>query len=316
MKPYTVVVVNAEIKFDMLPIKGGTFLMGSPVTEKKRGNDEGPQVEVTVEPFWMGKYDVTWDEYETWAFELDKQRRQLAHAEATVWDGLADAINRPTRPYTDMSFDMGKSKRPAICMSQYAAQAYCKWLCAKTGRYYRLPTEAEWEYACRAGTTTAYSFGDDPKLLGQYAVYFDNSNDKYDKVGTKKPNPWGLYDMHGNVAQWVLDQYVADFYKKEAGKKVVNPLAPVKEEYPCAVRGGSWQDDAEMLRSAARRGSNKDWKKQDPQIPQSIWWMTDATFVGFRVVRPLRMPTEQEAKLYEPDPEVAKEYREAQGGKQ
>jgi formylglycine-generating enzyme required for sulfatase activity len=316
MKPYAETLVDADIKFDMLPIAGGKFLMGSPASEKGRKPDEGPQVEVTVDPFWMGKHIVTWEEFETWAFELDKQRRQTAKTEASAWDNLADAIGRPTKPYTDMSFDMGKAKRPAICMTQYAARTYCKWLCAKTGRYYRLPTEAEWEYACRAGTTTAYSFGDDAKKLGEYAVYFDNSNDKYDKVGSKKPNPWGLYDMHGNVAQWTLDQYVADIYKREAGKKVVNPLSPTTEEYPCVVRGGSWQDDADMLRSAARRGSSKDWKKQDPQIPQSIWWMTDATFVGFRVVRPLRTPTAAEAKLYEPDPEIRKEYREAQGGKQ
>ncbi|MEJ5341893.1 MAG: formylglycine-generating enzyme family protein [Thermogutta sp.] len=316
MKPYTEVIVGTDIKFDMVPIPGGKFLMGSPENEPGRKPDEGPQHEVEIEPFWMAKYETLWDAYETWSFELDKRRREQTKEPATKWDEIADAIARPTPPYTDMSFGMGKKDRPAVCMTLYAAQHFCKWLCAKTGRYYRLPTEAEWEYACRAGTTTAYSFGNDPADLDDYAWYFDNSDDKYHKVGEKKPNPWGLYDMHGNVAEWVLDQYVPDAYQKFAGKTVKNPIVPVTKEFPVVVRGGSWMDDPEMLRSAARRASHPDWKMQDPQIPQSIWYLTDAPFVGFRVVRPLRLPTEEEAKLYEPDPEILRNYRKAQGGKQ
>ncbi|MGQ9575280.1 MAG: formylglycine-generating enzyme family protein [Thermoguttaceae bacterium] len=322
MKDYTEVLPSSDIKFDMVAIKGGTFKMGSPPTEKGRKDDEGPQVEVTVEPFWIGKYEVTWDQYEAWAYELDKVRRKYHRIPPTQWDKLADAIAVPTKPYTDMTFGMGKERRPAVCMTQFAAQMFCKWLCAKTGRYYRLPTEAEWEYACRAGTTTAYSFGDDPgkppeyEKLRQYAVFVENSNDAYARVGTKKPNAWGLYDMHGNVAEWVLDQYIPDFYKKLAGRAVNNPLALATTEFPRVVRGGSWDDDPPALRSAARRGSSKEWKAQDPQIPQSIWYMTDAPFVGFRVLRPLRMPTEEESRLYEPDPKVRIEYVKAQGGRQ
>jgi formylglycine-generating enzyme required for sulfatase activity len=222
-----------------------------------------------------------------------------------------------------MTFGMGHDGYPAICMTQYAAKMYCKWLTATTGRYYRLPTEAEWEYACRAGTTTAYSCGDSPDNLGDYAWYFDNSDDQYQKVGQKKPNPWGLYDMHGNVCEWVLDQFVPDHYSELAGSPVKSPLAAVTTEFPCVVRGGSWDDDPEMLRSAARRGSSKEWKMQDPQIPQSIWYLTDGDFVGFRVVRPLHEPNWKDpeevkrfAQLYEPDPQIMKDYKEAQGGKQ
>jgi len=320
MKPYSEVVPGMEVTFDMVPIPGGKFLMGSPETEEGRNDDEGPQIEVEIEPFWIGKHEVTWQEYDSWSLKLDIQRRKLKReadgTDVTNWDKLVDAIARPTNAYTDMTFGMGHDDYPAICMAQYAAKMYCKWLCAATGRYYRLPTEAEWEYACRAGTTTAYSFGDDPADLDDYAWYFDNSDDQYQKVGQKKPNPWGLYDMHGNVAEWVLDQFIPDFYKQHAGGTVKNPFAVPTAPYPRVVRGGSWDDDADRLRSAARRGSEEAWNMQDPQIPQSIWYHTDASFVGFRVVRPLRLPTLEEAKLYEPDPEIMKEYRKAQGGKQ
>lgn len=149
MKAYTEAIPGTDLKFGMAPIPGGKFLMGSPANEKGHKDDEGPQVEVTIDPFWMGIHEITWTEYETWSFKLDIQRRKMLNQQPTFWDKLADAIARPTNPYTDMSFEMGKEDRPAICMTQYGAQMYCKWLCAKTGRYYRLPTEAEWEYARR-----------------------------------------------------------------------------------------------------------------------------------------------------------------------
>ena len=296
MKPYTDTISPNDVKFDMLPIKGGKFLMGSPEGETGRGEDEGPQHEVEVAPFWIGKHEVRWDEYEIFMLKTDFQRRQLASLPVTAQDKVADALARPTAPYTDMTFGMGKYGYPAISMTHHAARLYCQWLSAKTGRYYRLPTEAEWEYACRAGTTTAYSFGDDPAQLGDHAWYFENSDDKYQKVGQKKPNPWGLYDMHGSVTEWCLDQYHVDFYKQFAGKTTKNPLDPPLTVYPNVVRGGSWDDDAEKLRSAARRASNVEWKIQDPQRPQSVWYHTDAQFSGFRIVRPLEEPSEEEKK--------------------
>jgi formylglycine-generating enzyme required for sulfatase activity len=296
MKPYSETIGNTDVKFQMLPIPGGKFLMGSPDSQPGHKPDEGPQHEVRLDPFWIGKCEVTWNEFEVFMYTLDIDRRKVLDLKANDNDKLADALARPTQPYTDMTFGMGKDGFPAISMTHYAARMYCQWFSAKTGRYYRLPTEAEWEYACRAGTDTAYSFGDDIKKLGEYAWYFDNSDSGYKKVGQKKPNPWGLQDIHGNVAEWVLDQYVPDFYAQYKNKLAVNPVAITTAMYPHVVRGGSWDDDAPALRSAARRGSNKDWKQQDPQLPQSVWYLTDAQFVGFRIVRPLHEPSAEEKR--------------------
>src|SRR5690606_8052319 len=262
MKPYTERIAGTEVTFDMVPIPGGTFLMGSPESEAGRNEDEGPQHPVKIEPFWMGKCEVTWDEYDIWSFRLDIQRRELASAAATEKDKTADAVTRPTKPYTDMTFGMGHDGYPAICMTQVAAMMYCRWLSEKTGHYYRLPTEAEWEYACRAGTTTAYHWGDDPAQADEYAWFDENSDFTYPPVGQKKPNPWGLHDMHGNVAGWTLDGYDPGFYATFGDKTADNPIkVPVaSEEYNRVVRGGSWDQPIDELRSAARLVSNPDWK--------------------------------------------------------
>ncbi len=317
MKPYTEKIAGTDITFDMVPIKSGSFMMGATEEELEEygveadeymGIDnaaETPQREVKVDAFWMGKCEVTWKEYEAWSARLEKQIRESNNFQDTELETLADGIVRPTPPYTDMTFDMGKDNCPAIAMSVYAAQMYCKWLTAKTGRYYRLPTEAEWEYACRAGSDTPYSFGDED--IDDYAWYYDNAEDKYQQVGQKKPNAWGLYDMHGNVREWCLDQYLVDGYA-DAGNE--NPLVSKegRKRYPTVARGGSWYDDAENLRSAVRFGSNKSWNQDDPQIPKSIWYESSAKEVGFRVVRPLAVPTADQAAAFEPDPEEAVKY--------
>ncbi len=296
MKPYAELIEHTDGKIEMVPIKGGKFTMGSPKTEADRNADEGPQHEVEIAPFWMAKVEITWDVFEVWMFDLDIQRRKLSKIDANARDKAADEyqLAQPTRPYTDMTFSMGRKGYPAICMTQLAARTYCQWLSEKTGRYYRLPTEAEWEYACRAGTKTAYSFGDDLDDLDDYAWHYENSDEKYQKVGKKKANPWGLHDMHGNVSEWVLDSHALDTYKNRVGKATANPLVVPQKLYGRIVRGGSWDDDPDMLRSAVRSSSAESWKQQDPQIPQSIWYHTDATHVGFRIVRPLTEPSAKE----------------------
>ena len=299
MKKYIELIEHTSAKIEMIPIPGGKFSMGSQDSESDRKPDEGPVHEVEISPFWMAKCEITWDAYDVWMSDLDVFSRTVNKVQATPRDAIADEFQKsqPTKPYCDMSFGMGKRGFPAICMTQHAARIYCKWLSAKTGRYYRLPTEAEWEYACRAGTTTAYSFGKDAGKLEEYAWFDDNSGEGYHKVGEKKPNSWGLHDMHGNVSEWVLDQYVPEGYSMDLLKSA-NPLLIPKTLYPRTVRGGGWDKTAAECRSAAREGSTEDWISQDPQIPVSIWYLTDALHVGFRVVRPLQEPSDEEKKAY------------------
>ena len=315
MKPYTHRFANTKVTFDMVPIPGGEFLMGSPANEKGRAEDEGPQHKVKVEPFWMGQHEVTWDEFDLWSQLLDRMERKFRNIAPTPLDLKADAVTKPTSPYMDMSFGMGKEGGyPAISMTQHAAKRYCEWLSARTGHYYRLPTEAEWEYACRAGTTTAYSFGDDPAKIDDYAWHLGNSTvnreDKYHPVGKKQPNPWGLHDMHGNVAEWVQDKYEPDFYANFPADRTAKPLCLAELEYPRVVRGGSWMFEPLQARSAARLASHRDWKEQDPDLPPSAWYLTDALFVGFRVIRPFRVPSPQERSNLRLDAVVPSDVKE------
>jgi formylglycine-generating enzyme required for sulfatase activity len=293
MKSYTNTIPGTVVTYAMVPIVGGQFLMGSPAGEAHRNEDEGPTHEVKIEPFWMEQCSVTWNEYELFMYPDEAKQGAPTEGTTNYTSETADAVTRPSKPYVEMSFGMGKDGYPAISMTQHACNTYCQWLSAKTGHFYRLPTEAEWEYACRAGTKTAYFFGDDPAKLGEYAWYAENSDFKYQKVGKKKPNPWGLYDMVGNVDQWTLDQYDPSYYK-QFKESVTEPWNRAVKPYPHTVRGGSWQDDADKLRSACRRGSSADWKMQDPQLPKSVWYMTDAQFVGFRIIRPLKIPSAEE----------------------
>lgn len=187
-------------------------------------------------------------------------------------------------------------------MTQYSAKQYTKWLSILTDDFYRLPGEAEWEYACRAGTTTRYYFGDDADELEEHAWYDENSDYERHDVGLKKPNPWGLYDMYGNVSEWVLDQYNEEgFVHLEAGRTydAVDAINWPTEPDPYVVRGGSWELYSEDLRSSSRLASNNDdWKAEDPNIPKSPWWFTTepATGVGFRLMRPLDAPATREGR--------------------
>ena len=295
--PYVQEIPESDAEILMIPIPGGTFMMGSSENEVGRNEDEGPQRLVKVDSFWMGAYELTWDQYDPFLEEKNPNRRNVR----ILVDGLeieVDAVSTATPMYMDMSFGMGRGGFPAVNMTQYAAVMYAKWLFAKTGKFYRLPTEAEWEYACRAGTKSAYSFGENANDLDKYAWYGKNSDQAYKKIGTKEPNSFGLYDMHGNVAEWTMDQYIKDYHERLVGDPADNPYFRPTSLYPRSVRGGSWMDDGLGLRCASRAGSSKKWKQRDPQMPKSLWWLTDAPFVGFRLVRPKETPSREEMEKY------------------
>jgi len=282
-QPYEQTIPGTTVKFKMTPIQQGDFVMGSSAQDKQRRPDEGPARKVHVDAFWMGSHEVTYDEFLIF-FNDDKTSR----------GSDVDAVTRPTPQYIDLSWGMGKQGGfPVNSMSQQTALMYCRWLYKKTGIFYRLPTEAEWEYACKAGATTVYPFGGDPALLPEYAWYAANSNNKYQKVGQKKPNAWGLYDMLGNVAEWTLDQYDSAYFTK-IQDEISNPVTPPASRYPKTVRGGGYTDKPESLRPASRWKSDPSWNKRDPQIPKSKWWLTDAAAVGFRIVRPAKQPSVEE----------------------
>jgi len=289
-KPYTQELEGTELSIDMVAIPEGTFLLGSPEGEIGRQADEGPQKKVEIDGFWMSKFEVTWELYNLFL------QRSIDHIEVKNKgkdiDIEVDGVTGATIPYVDMSLGMGTgSGLPVGNVTQLAASKFCEWLSAKTGHFYRLPTEAEWEYAARAGSNDPYFFeGED---LQEYAWYSENSEDSYHPVGEKKPNPWGLYDIYGNVAEWTLDQYNPDAYQ-EKGIHV----QPTKSEYPVVVRGGSFKDEAVSLRSASRQASKPLWKQRDPQFPRSKWWYTDAPFVGFRIVRSMTPPSSEDQTNY------------------
>jgi formylglycine-generating enzyme required for sulfatase activity len=279
---YKVTIPNTTVGYGMAPVPAGEMMMGSAAAGARP--DEQPQHKVRLDAFWMQTHEITWDAYLMFMF-ADQAK------EVGTPDALVDALSRPTAPFVEMSFGRGTSGFPAISMTQHAANKFAEWLSAKTGEYYRLPTEAEWEYACKAGTETGIGSG----TLDDYAWFVTNSvqaqfpKGTYHKIGTKKPNAWGLYDMAGNVMEWTLDQY-APYTAAPAENPWVKSTAP----YPHAVRGGSWNDPDTRVGCTVRVPSDASWKKQDPQLPKSIWYMTDAPWLGFRLVRFATLPAAED----------------------
>ncbi len=226
--PPVVVELPGGATMEFVRIEPGTFKIGSPLTEPGRDEDEGPKHEVTISRgFYLGKTEIT----------------------QAQWEAVMG-----TRPWAGQDYVQEKPNYPAVYISWNGVQDFIHRLNTSAGsQVYRLPTEAEWEYACRAGTTTRWSFGDDESQLGNYAWHTGNSWDQEEQYGhavaTKRPNPWGLCDMHGNVNEWVQDWYDQDYYARSVR---VDPPGPVSGSQR-VFRGGYFHNNgSRRLRSANR----------------------------------------------------------------
>jgi formylglycine-generating enzyme required for sulfatase activity len=288
---------GTPVSFKMVAIPGGQFNMGTPQNEPYRRTDEGPVREVEVDSFWIGEVEVTWNEYLAFFSATGSQGRK----EAVEVDEETDGISGATPPWGAPDQGWGKGTRPAITMSFHGAETYCRWLTSVTGKKYRLPTEAEWEYAARANTNTPYFFEGSPKdyesdgiwnklfgadttIINSYVIYDENSPNKTQEPDKVKPNAFGLKNMLGNVAEFCLDFYDPAVYSKYPQGIVKNPRGPRNGEEH-VVRGGAYNNSAKDLRVGRRDYTRTtDWLVTDPQIPKSIWWYSDSKNVGFRVV--------------------------------
>ena len=298
---FTEQIPGSTVSFSMIAIPGGTFKLGSPDNEPFRNDDEGPQREVRLDSFYMARVETTWDEYLAFYAQTSAEGRSTDTEGLRVSAKTTDAITGATPPYGQPDQGWGKGQRPAISISFHAAETYCRWLSSITGKHYRLPTEAEWEFACRGGTTTPYFFGGDPRqyersgirarishndtsLINTYVVYNENSRGKTQEPPFVTPNPFGLKNMSGNVAEFCSDWYQSDAYSRYPAGLMINPRGP-ETGVERVVRGGSFRDAAGKVRSAAREFTRTEaWLRTDPQMPKSIWWYSDCFHVGFRVV--------------------------------
>ncbi len=294
-------VPTTSVTLSMKAIPGGEFMMGSDEKDPFSQSDEYPKHKVKISRFFMSEVEVTWDQY--WAFYVQTMsdgRTPPAKVYAQNTRPDLDAVAGPTPPFGMPDQGWGMGSRPAITMTHYAAETFCLWLSLKTGKKYRLPTEAEWEYAARGGTTTPYFFegkvrdysektfwnkifGADTTTINGFVVYAMNSKNRTQEPTKVRPNPFGLKNMLGNVMEYCSDWYAEDAYTQSWATNA-DPTGPSSGESH-VVRGGCYADDASALRCAARQKTDYDqWLKTDPQNPKSIWWLSDIKGIGFRVV--------------------------------
>ncbi len=300
-KNFTEKIPGTSVDFEMIAIPSGKYLFGSSENDEYKKDYETPEVEVSLNQFWIGKAEITWNEYYAFMKETGTEGRTEDQIIKSRLNNV-DVISGPTPPYGDPGQGWGKENRPAITMTYYAANKYCEWLSKKTGKKYRLPTEAEWEYAASANSKGVYFFdgnpsdytsegfwksifGADTNIINSYCIYKENSMNKTHTPNSVKPNQYGLVNMLGNVKEFCSDYYsenIHDIYKNQ--KDLQNPKGPGSgNEF--VIRGGSYLSDAADLRISARDFTNqKTWLRTDPQIPKSLWWYSDCKDVGFRVV--------------------------------
>jgi len=300
-KKYTETIMTKDgkkVSFEMVLIPSGSFTMGSPAGEAGRQDHEGPQHKVRLEPFYLCTKETTIELFLAYYQETVSAKRDFTEVQEAKKDteqegrDEVDAITGPTPVYGDMTMGYEET-HPAMGMTWHNAMTFCGWLSKKTDKKYRLPTEAEWEYACRAGTINVFGFRNEPSGLKDFAWYEANADSETNPVGKKKPNAWGLYDMSGNVREWVYDFYSPTAYKEAAKKSpAVNPKGPKAGKVHVA-RGGDYSSSVEALRCAARSFEEEWWRSGDPQIPKSIWWLPEMDFIGFRVARSVETATKK-----------------------
>jgi formylglycine-generating enzyme required for sulfatase activity len=292
---FTETISGSSVSFRMIAINGGSFSMGS---SAEMATPEEKPVQITVSSFFMGQIEVTWDEYLLFMQQTESEGRLNSTLEQNV-----DAISGATPPWGNPDQGWGTGKRPAITMTHHAAETYCQWLSQKTGKTYRLPTEAEWEYACRAGTNKDFFFLKENqqnikesklKDLALPYINFANTNHQTILPSTVKPNPWGLINTLGNVWEFCADNYHEVNYRN-ALQPLNNPLwKDNSNEY--VIKGGSYKSTILQTRPSARASTQtQQWLKTDPQIPKSKWWYSDCNDVGFRVV--CEIPETLESKI-------------------
>jgi len=225
----------------------------------------------------MGKHEVTLGQFKQFVTESGYKTLQ-ERTRIETWYAWLGRVGKDEgnatwrRPNFDQTDD-----HPVTNLMRTDALAFCDWLSKREGKPYRLPTEAEWEYACRAGTTTPWSFGNDEKLAEVHTWFKPNSSATTHSVGMKKPNPWGLHDMHGNVAEWVSDAYGP--YPNAMRTDPRGP-APIPNEPKAVIRGGSWADDA--------HGPNPAWNLRSSSRYYIYFPRIKLNWVGFRVVMAVR----------------------------
>ncbi len=267
---YVETIEDSEFELLMVPVEGDGTLGG----------------------FWISTVEIPWDLYRPFMYPKDEMQ-------GLAIDGV-DAVSRPTPPYVPMDFGMGTTGYPAISMTQFAARQFTKWLSVETTRFYRLPTRVEWSYACGSSEGSV-------KIDDAHVRHYDTADDTYGRVGALEPNARGLHDMLGNVAEWVLDggeENSVATRLTSTGSSFSRP----GEVDPRLVMGGSFEDDLEDITCGAARPSSPVWQRRDPQLPKSIWYLTDGQFVGFRVVRPFSEPDADEREVaWEPDTEGLRE---------
>ena len=235
-KTTTETIQGTTVKFDLVQLPAGKVKVGDK--------------EVEVKPVWIGKTEVTWDEYDIYWQRLDLSAEEIKAG--------ADAENRPSKPYSPPDRGFGRNGFPAGSIHHNEAQKYVKWLSKKTGKKYRLPTVAEWTYACKAGGEG--KVGKDE--LENVARYVKNSDEKTHEVGKLKPNAWGLFDTLGNVAEWA-----------------------VREDGTLVACGGSFQDEPEDVSCESQAEFTPAWQRDDPQDPKGKSWLSNGAHIGIRVVR-------------------------------